>query len=924
MPMRFATGSVNVREAKPTSPSPRNVSILAACSGLGAAFFFASLGLDPLSPATRIGTALVMTVFAWLSWELAAGVGRTALDGVGWALVGLTAAYMLGCLAAAYRGAALCEAALTAAFIPGFWLALHAGRSHKAPAILLDVILGTQTIVAAVGILAALGLISLAGAFEHGRLASTMVYPNALGIYLLWGLLIGCCRWAGVVARRAPVSGLPHAAACTVIAIALVMTFSRGTILAGLVGAALLLVLMPRGQRLASALFLLALSLPAAAVGLDIANAGGKGWTITAAAVAVGGVGVALGFATAAGMLLRPAPGGRPSGRRVVVACAVILVTVIAVGAVYSWLQLHGALVVSGGGPGVRGEIYGNRVKLAAGRYQLSGKVTAPSTASSGEWNVTVREAGGAYRVLASAKGEPTLAGEGLALEFEVPPGEKGVEVRVFGAGEGRVAALSELTITPRDGPPGPSSAAVRVRFLWSRLLAGSVAGRLSPSSWLGYSSLSRLTWMREGAHIALDHALLGAGGGGWAALLGQYQSYPYYSSDAHCHPVQVWVEAGTLGLLLYLLVWGGFAVQLVRAARSGAAAPLAGVAGGAGALFVQSAYDASFAFPAVTALLVIAWGLTSAAASRSSRRLPSPARWATLSPRLMAGVVRAGACLLVCALAAGTVAGICSASARASSRRGDIEASLAAWRRAAALSPLDADYHTGAARTARVLAERYESEHDRYSALALAEIQRAAALNPYSAQIRSLCGLIQLHSGQLQGGLQSLDRAIALQPYWSVHYDNLATAGMVLAEELCLIGRPDQAQKLTGRVVALEAELADRARGMPSWVTATVRTPNTTPALSFEVGRALLLRGQAADAVARLETAVRLFSAGKDEERHKLGHALAWLSYGYEMVGEREKASRAMVQALEADPEAQEVLAKARRAGKGVGLSPD
>lgn len=920
-------------EVKSAGLRAASASTLVACAGLGIALLVASLGLDPLSPLMSMATGLIMTLFAWVSWELAADAERTPLGALGWALVALAAAYLLGCAAAVNRGAALHEAIVYAAYVPGFWLARHAGRSEAARHLLLDIVVGAGTAVAAVGILAALGVLPFAGAVLSGRLASTMLYPNALAIYLLWGLLVGCCRWAQVASLRAPAWGLPYVASCTVMAVGLVMTFSRGTLVAGVAGMTLLLVMMPRGRRLPLAMFLLAVGLPAAAAGLSIANAVEKGWTVPTAALTVGGVVAALGVGMAAGMLLRVKPGARRGGPRAVVVCAAVLAAVVAVGAAYCWHQLHGPLVVRGAGPGVASEVYIEQIELAAGQYRLSGTVRAaeqPAGMPPGEWNVAVREAGGDYHTLASAKGEPTVAGEGFALEFEVPPGARGVEVRVSGAGEGEVAAFSEMAVAARGASPGPPADAFRVRFLWSRLLAGRVAGRLSPSLWIGYSLLSRLTWMREGARIALDRAVFGAGGGGWGALIGQYQSYPYYSSEVHCHPIQVWVEAGTGGLLLYLLAWSAFGLQLLRAARAGAAASLAGMAAGAAALFVQSAFDASISFPAVGALLVIAWGLCGAAAVRPSRafwpalsRLVA-VRWVAARPRLVAMTLRTGAALLVCALALGTIAGISAASARTQARHQDAEAALAAWRRAAMLVPLSADYHMKAARTARTLAERSESEHDRYADLALTEIKRAAELDPYNAQVISLCGLIQLHSGELQAGLQSLDRALALQPYWSIHYDNLATMAMGIAEKLCLINRPDEAQKLTGRIVTLESELAGRARRMPSWVMSTLRTPGTTPVVSFEVGRALLLRGQAADALQRLETAAQLYSGAiDDQDRGKLGQALAWLAYGYEVAGDAEKASTMLARALEADPEAEQVLATARRAGKAAGLTP-
>ena len=774
-------------------------SLAAACAGLGVALLVASLGFNPLSPALRLGVALCVVVFAWLSWELSPPGERTGLGGLGWALVAAATTYLIACLTAVNVGAAVREAALWAAYVPGFWLARHLGRDRGWRAVLLHAVLCVEAGVAMAGILATVGLVRFAGAIEAGRLASTMLYPNALGVYLLIGLLVGCGLWADAVVARGLVRGSPYAAACSVIAAALMMTFSRGTILAALVGTAALAVLLPRGRRLAGVVFLTVVSAPAAASGLSIAAAGAGDWTAATVALGAGGLLAACALGVGAGVLLRPARGRGSARLRVAAVSGGLLVVLVAIAAVYCWPQFHGPLI-----------------------------------------------------------------------------------------------------------------------------LAGGAAGRLRLSEWLGYGLLSRLAWMRDGARIAINHILTGAGGGGWGSQLGQYQTYAYYSSDAHCRPVQVWIEAGTPGLLAYLAAWAAFLAQLWRGVRRGVAGAPAGIAAGALALFVHSAYDASVSFPALAVLLVTGWGLGSAAAPQfASPTPPVSRRRAADSARIAPFCVRAGAGLLVCFLATGTAAGVFAAAARTCARRGAGDEAMAGWRLAAALDPLCAEYHAELAHRAQALGARDEIRHDELAAYALAEIQRAAALDRYSAQIRSLLGQIQLRNGKVQDALLSLDKAITLQPYWSIHYDNLASACMALAEKLCLAGRPDQALKLTGHVITLEGELAARARQTPPWLTPAVMTPETTPEMSFEGGRAYLLQGRVEDAVGRLETAARLLEAEAGQEgQSRLGRVLGWLSYGYELLGELNKAEAALARAPDARPGAGEALAVAREVGEAAGLT--
>ena len=66
----------------------------------------------------------------------------------------------------------------------------------------------------------------------------------------------------------------------------------------------------------------------------------------------------------------------------------------------------------------------------------------------------------------------------------------------------------------------------------------------------------ARADFNRWGLAIVKDYSITGAGAGGWNALYHQYQDYLIWTTEAHNHFMQVWVEAGTLGLLSFLAIW--------------------------------------------------------------------------------------------------------------------------------------------------------------------------------------------------------------------------------------------------------------------------------------------------------------------------------------------------------------------------------
>lgn len=70
-------------------------------------------------------------------------------------------------------------------------------------------------------------------------------------------------------------------------------------------------------------------------------------------------------------------------------------------------------------------------------------------------------------------------------------------------------------------------------------------------------SMYSRVIFIQDALKITKDNLLLGTGAGGWNAEYRKYRTYLYYTSQVHNHYVQVLVENGIFGFLLFLSLWG-------------------------------------------------------------------------------------------------------------------------------------------------------------------------------------------------------------------------------------------------------------------------------------------------------------------------------------------------------------------------------
>lgn len=68
------------------------------------------------------------------------------------------------------------------------------------------------------------------------------------------------------------------------------------------------------------------------------------------------------------------------------------------------------------------------------------------------------------------------------------------------------------------------------------------------------YSSQARIAFYKDAFKVIKDYPILGTGGGGWLALYQMYQSYLYWTTQAHNYFLQMWIEVGIVGLGLFIV----------------------------------------------------------------------------------------------------------------------------------------------------------------------------------------------------------------------------------------------------------------------------------------------------------------------------------------------------------------------------------
>lgn len=131
---------------------------------------------------------------------------------------------------------------------------------------------------------------------------------------------------------------------------------------------------------------------------------------------------------------------------------------------------------------------------------------------------------------------------------------------------------------------------------------------RLSGISFSTNTVQERFVFYNDAFKVYKDfNPVLGSGGGAWQYLYGMYQSYLYFTSQAHSYIMQVLVETGALGFLFWLFTIVMFYFGAFKAKKSGIISKnlLSAIVCAGSSLILHSFIDFDLSLPAI---LLILW----------------------------------------------------------------------------------------------------------------------------------------------------------------------------------------------------------------------------------------------------------------------------------------------------------------------------
>ncbi len=348
------------------------------------------------------------------------------------------------------------------------------------------------------------------------------------------------------------------------------------------------------------------------------------------------------------------------------------------------------------------------------------------------------------------------------------------------------------------------------ILFMGQKVMPASIANRLSNISLSDLSVVERFYFYRDAFEVVKDYPVLGVGGGGWNSAYTGYQSLLYYTTEVHSHPLQVWVETGTLGFLFYVLIWIGLGITLSRVMRKvespeyRAAAWVSGIA--ALTVSMHSAIDFSLSLGAVAILMWALIGLTRGIERMGTGDALNEKTIAGPTVRTAAGIIMAGIFLVISGSL--SIAAYTERQAGEAYNSGNVQRAVELFEKAKKFDPLNYNYPMYLAQMYNYQA--YQQRNIMLTRTAVENAKKAAELNEKAPQPLWVLAETYLGAQMPMEAAAAAEQAVQAVPWRQEGYNNLARIYLSAGNYLIQMGQPNNARTVLEKVLKLP-EMIDR-----------------------------------------------------------------------------------------------------------------
>ncbi len=726
--------------------------------------FFRGLFFQKELLVTHIFTFFILTVWLYIKIKSDNPVFQSVPDLLA---LGIVFLYFISIFYSVNTRLAIVEFMKYANYFAIYLLARDLSRGNeKNRNIISNVFLFSGAIVAIIGIGSAIGTFNYKGAFVGNRINSTLQYPNALAAYLCALLILSL----GYLENSTSIKGkYVYGALANLILFTFIPTFSRGMWLMAPIILIIYFILIPNSKKLESLVYGFAVIVPAAVCSFAFIKSleGGNaflqwGLLLISILITVGLIYLRQRFFDFTANL---------NYKRVLIAggaCIVIIaiITTIAFNVVAP-LTLSNMDVEEDTSKCIVRDISDVEENKT---YTIKADVKTE--------NPNKKDYAGKidiYSIDKKGKSEnlvvQTIQESGqLTVDFTVPQNAETTQVRFLNYYKETEITFNKAVLY--DKHTGKKIKDIKLKY---KYLPEQLVSRLHSISLKERSAQSRTTFYKDAFKIIKDYPVLGAGGGGWEALYFMYQSYMYWSTQAHNYFMQLWIEIGTVGFLLFIafaltMLWNSLKTAK-RIENDDTKLIHITICMAWLTLLAHSTMDFDLSLGALSIVLWTLMGITvqEDVVFNKLQIKNKKARYAFLLIPLVL-FISVGSFHLAKQQARKSVI---------EAQNGSITNAIEHMKDAVKLSPFNESYRIDLATMYAAVASQDVS----YLEKSFSEVEKTVKREPYNAKLLKKAGQIYIQTGQFEKGLEYMDKAVKVQPMNTNNYLEQANAYLLISK---------------------------------------------------------------------------------------------------------------------------------------------
>lgn len=378
------------------------------------------------------------------------------------------------------------------------------------------------------------------------------------------------------------------------------------------------------------------------------------------------------------------------------------------------------------------------------------------------------------YDVIAMVKEAIEPGSMKKEIEFKVPADSKIVNVYFNNHAKGTDLTFDNCIII--DARTGKQAVKVPLKYKYIPELITSRFQDIQANK----SSYARTVFYKDGLRIFGDHWLIGAGGGAWSLLYFSYQSYLYFTTQAHNYYLQLAVETGTIGLLVLMLLLLSIIFIFIKqrykekADNTNLMVLQAALFIILITLFLHAGIDFDFSFPAMLLLVWEVLALFNAGIKETAAQTGGAYLFNLKELKLNSafGVLLS----LVLVIMSSTIIAAISHFDKGSAvlKQNELDLSIWHFQRAAELNPSRAEYKIN---YSSLVLQKGKSASAEEKARANKWISEAETQSRYDVSLLPFIVKYYFSTGKIKEGLDISERMIGLRPFRVEEWEQLTGA---------------------------------------------------------------------------------------------------------------------------------------------------